>query len=267
MKLTWLTDIHLNFLKVEARKAFYQSVVNKNSDVILISGDIAEAPSVSDLLKEMAEYIKKPIYFVLGNHDYYSGQVSEVRHEMAKLTKKEKLLNWLPICEPIILEDNIVLVGHDGWADGRFGDYTNSIIRLNDERMIADLFQAKLLGKFSLLEKMQEFADSDAKELNEKLYKAIEQYKPKKIIVLMHIPPFKEVCMHKGKISDDSWLPYFSSKIMGDILLEIARKNAGVQFEVLCGHTHSEAFYQPLQNLVVKVGRAEYFAPKVQSRS
>jgi hypothetical protein len=51
MKLTWLTDIHLNFLELEEHKSFYQTIINENSDVILISGDIAEAPSIADLLK------------------------------------------------------------------------------------------------------------------------------------------------------------------------------------------------------------------------
>jgi predicted MPP superfamily phosphohydrolase len=69
MKLIWLTDIHLNFLTLENRMEFYQKVIAASGDKILISGDIAEAPSVSEILKEMAKTIQKPIYFVLGNHE------------------------------------------------------------------------------------------------------------------------------------------------------------------------------------------------------
>jgi len=70
MNLAWLTDIHLNFLESNARKKFYEEIVNTHCDAVLISGDIAETPSLADLLSEMANQIKKSIYFVLGNHDY-----------------------------------------------------------------------------------------------------------------------------------------------------------------------------------------------------
>jgi len=43
--------------------------------------------------------------------------------------------------------------------------------------------------------------------------------------------------MHKNKISTDDWLPYFSSKIMGDVLMQVAQENPQVEFLVLCGHT------------------------------
>jgi len=44
MKLAWLTDIHLNFLKKDRRKQFFDSIINSYCDAVLISGDIAEAP-------------------------------------------------------------------------------------------------------------------------------------------------------------------------------------------------------------------------------
>lgn len=126
-----------------------------------------------------------------------------------------------------------------------------------------DLFQAKMLGKFKLLEKMQELADIDAKNLQQDLLLAIKQ-NPKKIIVLTHVPPFKEACMHEGKISDDEWMPYFTSKATGDVLIQIAKENASIEFLVLCGHTHSEANFQALNNLTVRAGSAEYGYPKIQ---
>ena len=79
MKLAWGTDIHLNFLESADRKIFYQDIVETKPNAVLISGDIAEAPTVSDILEEMAKHIAKPIYFVLGNHDYYQSSVANVR--------------------------------------------------------------------------------------------------------------------------------------------------------------------------------------------
>lgn len=64
MKLAWATDVHLNFLESADRKKFYQDIVATGSNVVLVSGDIAEAPTVSNILEEMAQHIAKPIYFV-----------------------------------------------------------------------------------------------------------------------------------------------------------------------------------------------------------
>jgi hypothetical protein len=49
MKLTWVTDIHLNFIDENEREKFYQEIVNSACDGVLISGDIAEAPCLVDI--------------------------------------------------------------------------------------------------------------------------------------------------------------------------------------------------------------------------
>jgi len=262
MKLAWLTDIHLNFIDENARRKFYQEIVKTGCDGVLISGDIAEAPCLIDILNEMARYIDKPIYFVLGNHDYYRGQIQEVHDTIAELTKSNDGLFWLPASGMQKLANNTFLIGQDGWADGRLGDYQNSCVVLNDSRMIADLFQEKILGKYQLLEKMQQLADADAIKLQNDLKLAVSQ-NPQGIIVLTHVPPFKETCTHGGEISGDDWLPYFSSKAIGDVLTAIAEQNPEIEFRVLCGHTHSEANVR-YGNLVVEVGKAEYCRPEIQ---
>ena len=58
-----------------------------NANAALVSGDIAEVPTVSEVLMEMAQHIDKLIYFVLGNHDYYQGSVVKVRQEISALSQ------------------------------------------------------------------------------------------------------------------------------------------------------------------------------------
>lgn len=263
MKLAWLTDIHLNFLDAEERKVFYQDIIHIQCDAVLITGDIAEAPCLVDILTEMAAQINKPIYFVLGNHDYYGGQIVDVRQAMASLSKTHAQLFWLPASGMQIFNKKTILLGQDGWADGRLGDFVNSNASLNDSRKILDLFQENIIGKFRLLEKMQQLADADAIQLQDELVQAVNQH-PKKIIVLTHVPPFKEACLHNGVITDDNWLPYFSSKATGDVLLQVAHENPAIEFLVLCGHTHDKARYKPLGNLTIRTGDAEYYCPEIQ---
>src|SRR5579883_2222911 len=195
MKLTWLTDIHLNFLEKNKREEFYQKIISVEPDAVLITGDIAEAPSIEDMMKEMVSYLHKPIYFVLGNHDYYFGEVAEVREAMITLTQTNNKLYWLPASGVQQLTNEIILLGQDGWADGRLGDYENSRVSLNDSRLINDLFQKKLLGRMQLLKKMQELADVDAAKLHDDLIKAV-QLNPKKILYSRMFRRFeKPVCI------------------------------------------------------------------------
>lgn len=50
---------------------------------------------------------------------------------------------------------------------------------------------------------------------------------------------------------------------MGDVLLRFADNNPFINFLVLCGHTHHESYYQPLNNLVIKVGKSDYYQPQI----
>lgn len=264
MKLIWLTDIHLNFLGATGRQDFYQTIINESIDGLLISGDIAEAPSVSDQLKEMAKIIQKPIYFVLGNHDYYRGKVDSLRQEMRELMQAEPLLHWLPASGAQDLGNQTFLLGEDCWADGRYGDYENSPVVLNDSRLIIDLLESTFFGESSLIEKMQELADRDANHLKARLLEIFKNFSPKKIIIATHVPPFAEVCKYRGEPTNDDFLPFYASKITGDTIMQFVQDYPDIEFLVLSGHTHGKALWHPSPNLTVKVGAAEYQYPEIQ---
>lgn len=262
MKITWLTDIHLNFLAIEKREKLYNEIIEEKPNSILISGDIAEADSISDILIEIENNVKLPVYFVMGNHDYYGSTVASVKTKIHELTNTHNNLCWIAEENYKTLTPNTLLVGVDGWADGRYGDYDHSSIVLNDSLMITELFQAKCLGKTELLQAMQVLADKDALCMQEQLNNAVQQT-PKQIIVLTHVPPFAEACVYQNQQTNCDFLPFFSSKATGDILLAVAKKYPEIHFIVLCGHTHEATSYQALSNLVVKVGGAKYGKPKV----
>lgn len=93
-KIAWLTDIHLNFLKLAERVQFYNRVAEIDADKILITGDIAEAKEVCEILVEFSQHVNTSIYFVLGNHDYYFGSVTNVRENIQALCKQNRKLVW-----------------------------------------------------------------------------------------------------------------------------------------------------------------------------
>lgn len=259
MNAAWLTDIHLNFLKHNQLEAFLLLLSEKLVDCFLISGDIGEADKIIDCLKYAESVLKRPIYFVLGNHDYYEGSIKEVRSMIADLTKDSENLVWLNEVDHVSLSTNTVLIGHDSWADGRFGDFYLSSVELNDFYLIDEL---KTRNRTARINAIQELANEAAEHFRRVLPLAANNHK--QIIVLTHVPPFREATWHEGQISGDDWLPFFSCKVVGDVLKDFMGQHPAKEMTVLCGHTHSSGQCEVLSNLKVVTGGAEYGAPQVQ---
>jgi hypothetical protein len=122
----------------------------------------------------------------------------------------------------------------------------------------------KLLSRSHLLTKMQQHADENARQLSHDIEMGIEKHRPKKILVLTHVPPFPELFLYEGKQTDDNYFPYFASKATGEVLLEAEQNHPFIEFVTLCGHTHHYSERQMIENLRVIVGDAEYYQPSVQ---
>jgi len=254
-RLAWLTDIHLNFLRHAGLGAFFESL--PEADAFAITGDIGEAHDVTDHLRAFAD--RGPIYFVLGNHDFYRGSIAGVRAEVRELCRDVPNLIWMPDVGIVPLTDSTCLVGHDGWGDGRLGDYQGSGVQLNDWRLIEEF---QVLGKQGRLSKLNALGDEAAAHFRAVLPEALKRFRH--IIVLTHVPPFRESCWHEGAISDDNWLPHFTCKAVGDALREAMAAAPDRQMTVLCGHTHGSGEAQILPNLCVLTGGAVYGKPGVQ---
>jgi Icc protein len=78
-RIAWLTDIHLDFLSPQKVKAFCRNIVEHNPEAVLIGGDIGDARTIKVYLRILEDELCRPIYFVLGNHDYYRGSIAGVR--------------------------------------------------------------------------------------------------------------------------------------------------------------------------------------------
>src|SRR5947209_18601256 len=87
-RLAWATDIHLNFVTASEVAEFCERIVRASCDALIITGDIAEGTSIASYLKTLATHVPMPIYFVLGNHDFYGVYISEVRAAVTQLSQK-----------------------------------------------------------------------------------------------------------------------------------------------------------------------------------
>ncbi len=259
MKVAWATDIHLNFLSKAQVDAFCDRLLDGSPDVVLLAGDIAEAHNLEALLGRLSDRLQRPIYFVLGNHDFYRSDITFVRERMVALTQGTPHLRWMPATGIVRLTDTWALVGHDGWGDGRLGDPLRSNVELSDWSLIQD-FQH--LCRSDRLKKLRALGDESATQLRPVLLEALER--SPRVVVLTHVPPFREAAWHEGHPSDDDWLPWFSCKAMGDMLLDVMGAHPERHALVLCGHTHGAGEVSILPNLRVTTGGAAYGAPVVQ---
>ena len=264
MKLAWATDIHLNHATNAAQHRFYQAVKDQ-ADALLVTGDIAESPTIGRFLTAMTTLAERPCYFVLGNHDYYRGSIADTRFYVAQLVGEFKNLVYLNLAGVVELTPHTALVGHDGWADARLGDLEGSDVILNDFLLIEELSCWKdsyTLDKPALRQVLRALGDEAARHLKAVLPLAAEKYPH--VIVATHVPPFREATWHEGSPSSDDFLPFFACKAVGDVLLEAAQSHPGCQILVLCGHTHGGGEVQVLENLRVVTGPADYGKPKIQ---
>ena len=284
-KIAWLSDIHLNFLRAKELNQFIDRLSRSSLDSIWISGDIGQSKTVIEYLMLMESSMEFPVFFVLGNHDYYEGSVHHLREKIRDLCSSSKKLHWLNESGVVEVSPEIGLIGHDSWADGRFGDYNHSELIMNDHLLISEfnpilgnseksmrsypsgirniyLFFLSHEVKQERLSIMQAFAGEAHKHVETYLPFALEKYKH--VYFVTHIPPFKEACRYQGQISDDSGLPHFSCQIVGDSLVRTMKNYPYRHLTVLCGHTHSQAETHILDNLTVFSAEAVYGSPRIQ---
>lgn len=269
-KAAWTTDVHLNFLETPEITTVMQRWNQQDFDYLLISGDIAQGNNILRHLSYIRDGMNRPIFFVLGNHDYYRGSLESVDVEVRKWCARQNDMHFLGNGEVVQLTENTCLIGAGGWADGRLGDFMNSKVLLNDYMLIDEFIVAGVENRQKLL---NELGDHFAAYFKRVLPIALEQFG--EVILLTHVPPFKEASLYNGKIQDYDYLPHFSCKVLGEALLEIMNDNPDKNLTVLCGHTHGGNSFNNQQvlnkytevsiskNVFVKLGSAEYGKPEI----
>ena len=258
----WATDIHLDYLHEDSRLLqFASQLVAQNPEGILITGDISVSARLVYQLSVIESVVKRPVYFVLGNHDYWGSSVDEVRKRMHELSNMSQFLRYMPTMPYYPLTSSTALVGHDGWYDAMFGDWQGSSFTMVDWRAIHDFRQVDG-NKATIVTLARKLAHAGVLHVQDGIKKATRYHR--NIIVLTHYPPFKESHVHDGRPGDDGAHPWFTSKMMGDMLLAASKAFPKHSFTVLAGHTHGKWEGVVTNNLRVMVGGADYDRPTVQ---
>lgn len=276
-RLAWVTDLHLNFVTEDQIVQLAEAIRAGDPQLLLIGGDLGEASSWESYLFQLDQLLKIPIYFVLGNHDYYAGSLEDVRQRALQISQTSARLHWLPASGVVSLHSETALVGHGGWGDARTGSFHHSRVLLNDYFLIEELRTAAGIPEGTsnwwgepafilnegLSSQLQELGDETARHFREVIPSALADHQH--VIVLMHVPPFREACWHEGHVADDNWAPHFCCVAAGEALKDIMRQHPQHRMTVLCGHTHGAGRAEILPNLIVHTGAAEYGEPALQT--
>jgi len=270
IRVAWLTDIHLNFLQPEEVDAFLDKVRVRDPDIVLVGGDIGEAPTLTMYLRRIEARLRRPVYFVLGNHDYWYNSVGNVRRNIARLCRRSRRLHWLPSDGVVPLTRRACLIGHGCWGDARSGDFRASRVFLNDFGLIRDLadgiidglLEADPAAREVLRERLQRLGDGAAARLGGNLRQALRRYRH--VLVLAHVSPFPEGARHEGHMCDSHWRPFFVCRAAGRVLRETMIEHPDRRMTVLCGHTHGSGETAIEDNIRCLTGGAVYGRPELQ---
>lgn len=260
MKFAWITDIHLNMVGDLGAKAFLDSVRNHDSDIVFCTGDIAEGSCLQHYLTMMDEIVQKPIFFVLGNHDFWDSSVDHVHNTYTQFLNTKTFLKWMPKQGVVRIADKVAVIGHECWYDCGYGNWENSGFVMADWKYQGDYRGCKT--KQDIVDRSRKLAMTGVTYLAKQLGDAVKDHD--KVIILTHFPPFAETHVYQNQPGNIFAQPFFTNRLLGEMLLQACKTFPNKQFVVLAGHTHGRVSKQILPNLVVHVGGAEYQYPKIQ---
>lgn len=247
----WHTDTHI---WPWDRFKFLNSILDSKSCAVFLTGDISN--SAWSCLKDL-EFLGKragrPIYFVLGNHDYHFSNIEFVHKEIRRLCSKYKNLIWLTEANIISLNEEVAIIGQEGWYDARSGN--QNYLKYTIDWLLISEFR-KLPSMKERIEKFQELANQSAINLSYKLELALENHKT--VYLLTHFPCYLEANRTRSFLSEKFWEPYNTNFALGKSLETIMGKNKKRNLIILSGHTHCSINIHVSQNIECRVGKGAY---------
>lgn len=258
-RLAWITDIHYNFIDSAQMSRFHEEIMQRQPDGVLIGGDIGESDRLFGYLKQMSDELDCPLYFVLGNHDFYKGSIQGVRHAVSAWTRNHASLRYLTAEQPIRLSPTTMLIGHDCWGDGFHGDYAGSGYMVNDFLLIEEFLG---LARHDIFRLAKGFGEEAAGTLRKRLLACLEECET--VALLTHVPPFPELCFHNGSNALSERTPYYVCGAVGKMLREVMAGYPDKKLLCLSGHVHHRHEFAPLSNILAKTGHAVYRNPQIQ---
>jgi predicted phosphohydrolase len=251
----WHTDLHLDKIFPWTLIRFIFHIIKEKPAGLFLTGDISNGLLTAWHLKLLARFIKCPIYFVLGNHDYHFSSIDKIHAKIRKACQEYPNLIWMTESSIIRLNAEVCLIGTDGWYDAENGkseylQFTFDWFMTKDFRILPNM-EARI-------KKWREMADWSAQDIADKLQEALDQ-DYKNVIILSHVPAWKEATRDVGTFFEKFWLPYNTNMRLGQAIEKVMKGRKKKHATVLCGHCHTDNWIHVARNVECKVLNAKYF--------
>ena len=255
LKFLWYTDTHLDKVAPWTLFIFIRNIVKAKPAGVFLTGDISIGPLLCAHLKLMACFIKCPIYFVLGNHDYHFTNIQKQHQKIREMCQQYHNLIWLTDSDVIQLTDEVALIGVEGWYDAQLGN--PKYLKFTPDWMLTEDFK-QLPTMEQRIDAFRHLSQQSCLLLEQKLEKALQQ-DYKKVYILTHFPPWKEATRDEGTILEPLYLPYNVNLSLGQTIEKIMQDRKKRSVMVLAGHTHSDCWIHVSRNIECKVNKAKYY--------
>lgn len=253
-KYLWITDPHFNFLGQSRTVEFLNHAKGYKPAGIFLTGDISTGRELTSHLRLALNILDCPIYFVLGNHDYYHSSFAHTDYEMSYLSKQHNNLHYLNREEPISLSKDVAVIGHNGWYDAGWRTPILPFVFWADWYFIHDFrFHDSNADRMSL---MKYKADVATETLKVKLEKALKDHNT--VYLLTHFPPWPEKNNKWGGLVEAFWKPYNSCKVLADMVTSVMKGHPTQKLIILAGHTHRQRYEKISHNIELRVGAGSH---------
>jgi len=254
-KYLWFTDLHLNRVSPIKKVLFINHIIKEKPKAIFLTGDISNGMILYYDLYLLARFIKCPIYFILGNHDYWNSSIEKTHNKVKLLCDKFPNLIWLSEQDFIELNEDVAVIGDEGWFDGRNGN-TDYLKLTVDQYFIEDFRHYKSMDE--KLEHWRKMSFESSLKIKDKLQKALNKgYKT--VYILTHFPPWVEATRARGTFLEKFWLPYNTNVKMGQTIEQVMKNRLKSKVIVLCGHIHADTIIHVSSNIECKVNKDKIF--------
>ncbi len=261
MRLGFATDIHLDHVvgdKAHQQRQLVGEEIARGLDALVIGGDISTGPLLKEHLNAFCKGAGVPVYFVLGNHDFWDASFETVKAAASEFS------GYLDKTGCVELTPTTALVGRTGWYDTLTGNpFAASNMNMADwkktERLVYVWREAYMLQK-----ECRRWSTEEAEAARPVLEQAARHYP--RVLFVTHFPCFKEACWDEDgypDIEERGFWPWSINTTMGHMLLDVVEAYPRVHFTLLTGHTHGGGRKQLRENLLCISGKARYKHPAI----
>jgi len=260
MKLLWCSDLHLDRAENLRKERFLERLAAAGHDGVVITGDISDSKSLVQHLGEIASACPtKPVFFTLGNHDFFGASIKQVESAVDAVCRQVSNLHHLGKGEIIPLGNGTALVGHRGWSNGGAPPEYRPSAPNPDRQAIRDFRGLSTAAYHSRVERL---GSESADYVRSVLPTALGRYR--RVLLTTHFPPHTHAVRFNGQLCSRDRMGHFVNFAMGGAVLGIARNYPGRRITVLSGHSHFATTVEVASGIEIRVAGARTGKPEAQ---